>query len=160
MSKRKADRTKRNRPARRRDGRAGLQTRYTLGRRYPSALAEGPAGASWKSPAKPVPPFLSLSLDLRQVKGRLDLKVTDLGATQLKNIAEPIHVYSLEVGQPVLAKPAPAATPADQAKLAASKRVWVPRRLQPRLPGGGAYFALTTEWPLRRGLRSFPRRPL
>ena len=38
-----------------------------------------------------------------QVKGRLDLKVTDLGATQLKNIAEPIYVYSLEVGQPVLA---------------------------------------------------------
>jgi TolB-like protein len=36
-----------------------------------------------------------------QVKGRLDLKVADLGATQLKNIAEPIHVYSLEVGQPV-----------------------------------------------------------
>ena len=35
-----------------------------------------------------------------QVKGRLDLKVTDLGATQLKNIAEPIHVYSLEVGVP------------------------------------------------------------
>ena len=33
-----------------------------------------------------------------QVKGRLDLKVTDLGATNLKNIAEPIHVYSLEVG--------------------------------------------------------------
>ena len=33
------------------------------------------------------------------VKGRLDLKVVDLGATQLKNIAEPIRVYSLEVGQ-------------------------------------------------------------
>jgi TolB-like protein len=56
-----------------------------------------------------------------QVKGRLDLKVTDLGATQLKNIAEPIHVYSLEVGQPALAKPSPSATPADQAKAAASK---------------------------------------
>jgi class 3 adenylate cyclase/TolB-like protein len=42
-----------------------------------------------------------------QVKGRLDLKVTDLGATQLKNIAEPIHVYSLEVGQLAQAKPAP-----------------------------------------------------
>ena len=41
----------------------------------------------------------------RQVKQRLDLKVTDLGATQLKNIAEPIHVYSLEVGQPAQAKP-------------------------------------------------------
>ena len=35
-----------------------------------------------------------------QVKGRLDLAVTDLGPTQLKNIAEPIRVYSLEVGQP------------------------------------------------------------
>jgi TolB-like protein len=35
-----------------------------------------------------------------QVKGRLDLAVTDLGATQLKNIAEPLRVYSLEVGKP------------------------------------------------------------
>jgi adenylate cyclase len=34
-----------------------------------------------------------------QVKGRLDLKVTDLGNTELKNIAEPIHVYSVEVGK-------------------------------------------------------------
>jgi adenylate cyclase len=41
-----------------------------------------------------------------QVKGRLDLAITDLGATQLKNIAEPVHVYSLEVGQPAQAKPA------------------------------------------------------
>jgi TolB-like protein/class 3 adenylate cyclase/Tfp pilus assembly protein PilF len=41
----------------------------------------------------------------RQVKGRLDLNVSDLGATQLKNIAEPIRVYSLEVGQPAQAKP-------------------------------------------------------
>jgi TolB-like protein/Tfp pilus assembly protein PilF len=46
-----------------------------------------------------------------QVKGRLDLKVTDLGATQLKNIAEPIHVYSLEVGQPAQAKPAQGSAP-------------------------------------------------
>jgi adenylate cyclase len=46
-----------------------------------------------------------------QVKGRLDLKVTDLGATQLKNIAEPIHVYSLEVGQPTEAWPASAPSP-------------------------------------------------
>jgi adenylate cyclase len=46
-----------------------------------------------------------------QVKGRLDLKVTDLGATPLKNIAEPIHVYSLEVGQPTEARPASAASP-------------------------------------------------
>ena len=31
----------------------------------------------------------------RQVKARLDLTVNDLGPTQLKNIAEPIRVYSL-----------------------------------------------------------------
>jgi adenylate cyclase len=61
-----------------------------------------------------------------QVKGRLDLKVTDLGATQLKNIAEPIRVYSLEVGQQAQArqapaKPAPSATPAGHQ--AALKRI-------------------------------------
>lgn len=33
----------------------------------------------------------------RQVKARLNLSVNDLGETQLKNIAEPIRVYSLEV---------------------------------------------------------------
>src|SRR5271168_1857076 len=41
----------------------------------------------------------------RQVKGRLDLAVSDLGPTQLKNIAEPIRVYSLQVGEPAQAKP-------------------------------------------------------
>jgi TolB-like protein/class 3 adenylate cyclase/tetratricopeptide (TPR) repeat protein len=49
-----------------------------------------------------------------QVKGRLDLKVTDLGNTQLKNIADPIHVYSLEVGQPSQAKPPPPASAAER----------------------------------------------
>src|SRR5579863_4766261 len=42
----------------------------------------------------------------RQVKARLDLDVTDLGATQLKNIAGPVRVYSLQVGLPPGAKPA------------------------------------------------------
>jgi TolB-like protein/class 3 adenylate cyclase/Tfp pilus assembly protein PilF len=42
-----------------------------------------------------------------QVKGRLDLAVTDLGPTPLKNIAEPIRVYSLEVGKPAHAKSTP-----------------------------------------------------
>jgi TolB-like protein len=50
-----------------------------------------------------------------QVKGRLDLKVSDLGAIQLKNIAEPIRVYSLVVGQPVEAKPPPAPMPEKSA---------------------------------------------
>ena len=41
----------------------------------------------------------------RQVKWRLDLKVSDLGPMPLKNIAEPIRAYSLEVGVPAQAKP-------------------------------------------------------
>jgi adenylate cyclase len=53
------------------------------------------------------PGAICLSEDAyRQVKGRLDLAVTDLGPTQLKNIAEPIRVYSLDVGAPAQAKPA------------------------------------------------------
>src|SRR5574337_1372344 len=52
------------------------------------------------------PGTICLSEDAyRQVKSRLDLKVSDLGQTQLKNIADPVHVYSLEVGQP--AEPTP-----------------------------------------------------
>ena len=51
----------------------------------------------------------------RQVKGRLDLTVHDLGATQLKNIADPVRVYSLKVGQPAQAKPAPAPAPEKSA---------------------------------------------
>ena len=46
-----------------------------------------------------------LRMPYRQVKSRLDLKVSDLGATSLKNIAEPVRVYSLEVGQPAQARP-------------------------------------------------------
>jgi adenylate cyclase len=53
------------------------------------------------------PGAICLSEDAyRQVKGRLDFAVTDLGPTELKNIAEPIRVYSLEVGVPTQAKPA------------------------------------------------------
>ena len=44
------------------------------------------------------PGAICLSEDAyRQVKARLDLKVSDLGLTQLKNIAEPVRVYALEV---------------------------------------------------------------
>ena len=58
------------------------------------------------------PGAICLSEDAyRQVKGRLDLAVSDLGPTQLKNIAEPMRIYSLEVGQAAPAKPAePSAT--------------------------------------------------
>jgi TolB-like protein len=55
------------------------------------------------------PGAICLSEDAyRQVKARLDLAVTDLGVTKLKNIAELIRVYSLEVDQPAEARPAPA----------------------------------------------------
>ena len=46
----------------------------------------------------------------RQVRGRLELAVADLGPTHLKNIAETIPVHSLDVGAPAHAKPAPAAS--------------------------------------------------
>jgi adenylate cyclase len=53
------------------------------------------------------PGAICLSEDAyRQVKARLDLLVSDLGATQLKNIADPLRVYLLQVGKPVEAKPA------------------------------------------------------
>jgi adenylate cyclase len=58
------------------------------------------------------PGAICLSEDAyRQVKGRVDLPVTDLGPTQLKNIAEPMRVYSLEVGALTHAKPAPSQVP-------------------------------------------------
>jgi adenylate cyclase len=44
------------------------------------------------------PGAICLSEDAyRQVKARLDLAVSDLGPTKLKNIAEPVRVYSLDV---------------------------------------------------------------
>ncbi len=52
------------------------------------------------------PGAICLSEDAyRQVSGRLDMAVTDLGPTQLKNIERSIRVYSLDVGKPAQAKP-------------------------------------------------------
>ena len=46
------------------------------------------------------PGAICLSEDAyRQVKTRLDLTFTDLGRTHLKNIAEPIRAYSVQVGK-------------------------------------------------------------
>jgi adenylate cyclase len=47
----------------------------------------------------------------RQVRSRLDLAVTDLGDQTLKNIAEPVRVYTIEVGKPAQAKAAVAVAP-------------------------------------------------
>jgi adenylate cyclase len=52
------------------------------------------------------PGAICLSEDAyRQVKSRLELQVADLGDTQLKNIAEPMRVYSLQVGAAAQPKP-------------------------------------------------------
>ena len=56
----------------------------------------------------------------RQVKGRLDIKVSDLGAVKLKNIADPMRAYSLEVGAPPEAR-----LSANRAKQVASKPRWL-----------------------------------
>jgi adenylate cyclase len=56
------------------------------------------------------PGAICLSEDAyRQVRARLDLAITDLGETKLKNIAEPIRAYSLRVGAPATPKAAEAA---------------------------------------------------
>ena len=63
------------------------------------------------------PGAICLSEDAyRQVKSRLDLAVSDLGPTKLKNIAEPIRAYLLEVGVTTPTKPAPQAEPATPEK--------------------------------------------
>ncbi|HUS56074.1 MAG TPA: adenylate/guanylate cyclase domain-containing protein [Thermohalobaculum sp.] len=55
------------------------------------------------------PGAICLSEDAyRQVRSRLDLAISDLGETTLKNIAEPMRIYSLQVGVTATAQPAPA----------------------------------------------------
>ena len=52
------------------------------------------------------PGAICLSEDAyRQVRARLDLAISDLGETRLKNIAEPVRIYSLQVGAQAQAKP-------------------------------------------------------
>src|SRR4030095_13056543 len=70
------------------------------------------------------PGAICLSEDAyRQVKARLDLSVSDLGQTQLKNIAEPLRVYSLAVG-------AAKTKPTSQGELVAT----IAPNATPRLP--------------------------
>ena len=62
------------------------------------------------------PGAICLSEDAyRQVRARLDLAVSDLGQTELKNIAETIRVYALQVGRQAQPRPAPE-KPAAQEK--------------------------------------------
>ena len=66
------------------------------------------------------PGAICLSEDAyRQVKGRLELPVHDLGPKKLKNIAEPVRLYSLEVGKASQATSADAKKRTSPAPLAA-----------------------------------------
>jgi class 3 adenylate cyclase/TolB-like protein len=68
--------------------------------------------------AKPGTIYLSEDA-YRQVKTRLDLAVSDLGEAQLKNISEPVRVYSVEVGKPATTQPV---KPAPVKPVGAAKR--------------------------------------
>jgi adenylate cyclase len=73
------------------------------------------------------PGAICLSEDAyRQVSGRLDMAVTDLGPTQLKNIERPIRAYSLQVGVPAQAKPVKPAEPVTLAAPTPRKRRFAP----------------------------------
>src|SRR5277367_1320273 len=90
------------------------------------------------------PGMICLSEDAyRQMSGRLDMEVTDLGPTQLKNIERSIRVYSLQVGVPAQAKPV--TEPKAPEKPATPKPRWA---LMPLIAGivalvviaGGAWY--------------------
>jgi TolB-like protein/class 3 adenylate cyclase len=61
------------------------------------------------------PGAIALSEDAyRQVKGRIEFAVSDMGLQALKNIAEPLRVYSLEVGTPADVRPPPLESPSQK----------------------------------------------
>src|SRR5215468_3594190 len=67
------------------------------------------------------PGAICLSEDAyRQVKSRLEVAISDLGEARLKNIAEPMHIYSLQVGS--------AAAPKATAPRAAAPGLSLPDR--------------------------------
>jgi len=64
------------------------------------------------------PGSICLSEDAyRQVRSRLDLAISDLGETTLKNIAVPIRIYSLQVGLAASAQPTPSAAAESSTQL-------------------------------------------
>jgi adenylate cyclase len=69
------------------------------------------------------PGAICLSEDAyRQVSGRLEMEVTDLGPTQLKNIDRQIRAYSLQVGVPAKPKPTKPTEPVTPAAPTPQKR--------------------------------------
>ena len=87
------------------------------------------------------PGAICLSEDAyRQVKSRLDLAVSDLGPTELKNIAEPVRVYSLEVDKASPAKPTTDAKPPEPKKRSTLALLAAAPALVILIAGGAWYF--------------------
>ena len=78
-----------------------------------------------------------------QVKGKIDLVGTDLGERRLKNIAEPVRAYALEVGKPAQAKHTKSAT-AKQRSIAALSGAGIIALI---LIAGGAWYFLGANRP-------------
>src|SRR6516225_2432567 len=87
-------------PERRIEGRVGIPLGDVVEESDGDLMGDGVnIAARLEGVAKPG--AICLSEDAyRQVKSRLDLAVTDLGPTHLKNIAEPVRAYSVQVGPP------------------------------------------------------------
>jgi adenylate cyclase len=101
------------------------------------------------------PGAICLSEDAyRQVKSRLDLAVSDLGETQLKNIAEPVRVYSVEVGKPSPAKPTGPA-PRKRGPLSLTGSIAAALAAIAIAAGGGWYFLIGQK---STGLATLPAR--
>ena len=87
------------------------------------------------------PGSICLSEDAyRQVRSRLDLAISDLGETTLKNIAEPIRVYALQAGLAASAQPAPVAPAGLSTLLSLPEKPSVAV-----LPNAGRFFVPATE---------------
>jgi adenylate cyclase len=94
------------------------------------------------------PGAICLSEDAyRQVSGRLDMAVTDLGPTQLKNIERSIRVYSLQVGVPAQAKPARAEPVAPRKRLSPTHIVAAVVAAFFAIAAGGGYFLVAKRSP-------------
>jgi hypothetical protein len=78
----------------------------------------------------------------RHVRARLDLAVNDLGPTQLKNIAEPMRLYSLEVGVPAQPRPAIELKAPERKKRSLLAPLAAGIAVLLMLVGGGAWYLL------------------